>query len=81
MVGALRSTYTALAERGEAWWAIRVAELPGVFSQARRLDRVESMARDAISLLLEVPADSFDIEVREVIDPARQFATAPPRRS
>ena len=73
--------YTALVERSGQSWAIRVAELPGVFSQARRLDRVEYMARDAISLLLEVPADSFDIEVREVIAPARQFATAPPRRS
>ena len=61
--------YTALVERSGQSWAIRVAELPGVFSRARRLDGVESMARDAISLLLDVPADSFAIDVREVIDP------------
>lgn len=69
MVGAVKPTYTALAERSGTWWTIRVAELPGVFSQARRLERVEYMARDAISLLLDIPADSFGVEVREVLDP------------
>lgn len=69
MVGAAIPTYTALAERSGTWWAIRVAELPGVFSQARRLERVEYMARDAISLLLDIPADSFEVKVREVLDP------------
>ena len=64
----VRPTYTATAERDGSWWAIRVVELPGVFSQARRLDRVEYMARDAISLLLEVEPGSFDIVVREHLD-------------
>jgi len=61
-------TYTATAQRDGSWWAIRVVELPGVFSQARRLDRVEYMARDAISLLLEVDPGSFDVVVREQLD-------------
>lgn len=69
MVGAVKPTYTALAERSGSWWAIRVAELPGVFSQARRLEGVDYMARDAISLLLDIPADSFDVQVREIVDP------------
>lgn len=64
----VRPTYTATAQRDGSWWAIRVAELPGVFSQARRLDRVEYMARDAISLLLEVEPGSFDVVVREHLD-------------
>jgi len=67
MVGEVRPGYTATAERGEGWWAIRVVELPGVFSQARRLDRIEAMARDAIALLLDIPSDSFDVTVREVL--------------
>ena len=67
MVGDVRPTYTAVAQRADQWWAIRVAELPGVFSQARRLDRVAQMARDAIALLLEVPPTSFDVTVREVL--------------
>ena len=67
MVGDVRPTYTATAERGEGWWAIRVAELPGVFSQARRLDRVGDVARDAIALFLDVPSDSFDVIVNQVL--------------
>lgn len=69
MVGGMRPSYTVTVERDHGWWAIRVAELPGVFSQARRLDGVEAMARDAISLLREVPPDSFDIVVRERLLP------------
>ncbi len=65
----MRDTYTALAERSGGWWAITVPELRGVFSQARRLSQVEPVARDAIALFLGVPADSFDIHVREVVDP------------
>ena len=65
----MKATYTALAERGDGWWAITVPELRGVFSQARRLARVEFMARDAIALFLDIPADSFDVQVREVLDP------------
>lgn len=58
------ATYTATATRSGSWWAIQVEELDGVWTQARRLDQVEAMARDAIALLLEVPEDSFDVAVR-----------------
>lgn len=61
-----------MAQRDGSWWAITVPELDGVFSQARRLDRVEYMARDVISLMLEVPADSFDVDVVENHDPPTQ---------
>lgn len=61
-----RATYTARAERSGKWWAIEVPEIPGVFTQVKRLDQVEEMARDAIALMLEVPADSFDTEVQLV---------------
>jgi predicted RNase H-like HicB family nuclease len=57
-------TYTARATRSGDWWAVEVDELEGVFTQARRLDQVEAMARDAISLLLDVSADSFNVVVR-----------------
>lgn len=77
MVGDVRPVYTAVAERDDPWWAITVVELPGVFSQVRRLDRVESMARDAIAMLLDVDPNSFDVTVREVLsDEARQVVTA-----
>jgi predicted RNase H-like HicB family nuclease len=61
MVAAMR--YTARARRSGGWWAIDVPELPGVYSQARRLDRVESMARDAIALFLDVDPATLEIRV------------------
>jgi hypothetical protein len=36
-----------------------------VFSQARRLDRVEATARDAIAIFLDVAKDDFVLSVRE----------------
>lgn len=58
-----RRRYRVEARRDGKWWVIRVPEIRGVHSQARRLGDVEYMARDAIALMLEVPADSFDVEV------------------
>ena len=72
MVATVRPRYTAIAERDGTWWVITVPEVDGIFTQSRRLDRVEYMARDAISLMLEVPADSFDVEVVENHDPPTQ---------
>ena len=65
----MKQTYTVTVERDRGWWAIRVVELPGVFSQARRLDGVARMARDAIALLRDVPPDSFDVVVKERLLP------------
>ena len=45
-------------------WA---AELRGVHTQVRRLEKAEAMVRDAISLFLDVRADSFDIQIEPVL--------------
>ncbi len=58
-----RMTYVAHAVREGGWWAIEVTELSGVFTQARRLDQAEAMVRDVVSLWLEVPEDSFDVDI------------------
>jgi len=63
MVAIVKPTYKVSAVRSGRWWAIEVPELRGAFSQARRLDQVESMAREVIALMLEVPEDSFDVVV------------------
>ncbi len=60
--------YTVRAQRTGDWWAIDSPDVPGVFSQAKRLDRVEEMAREAIALLLEVPADSFEVDVQVICE-------------
>ncbi|MDZ5447780.1 hypothetical protein U2F26_34610 [Micromonospora sp. 4G57] len=56
--------YTVRCARSGAWWAITVPEIKGVFSQARRLDQVEGMAREAIALMLDVDPHSFDVDVQ-----------------
>ena len=60
-----RTTYRAVCEPYGGWWAVHV---PGtvVHTQARRLDQVEAMARDAIALTYDVGPGSFDV----VVDPA-----------
>jgi predicted RNase H-like HicB family nuclease len=63
-------TYTAVCQRSGNWWSISVPEIKGLHSQARRLDQVEEMARDAIALMLDVPAESFAVEVRPELPPA-----------
>jgi predicted RNase H-like HicB family nuclease len=57
-------TYTAVCRRAGDWWAISVPEIKGVHTQARRLDQVEAMVRDAIALFLDVAPDTLAIEVR-----------------
>ena len=62
-----RRSYTARCERAGDWWAISVPELRGVHTQARRLEKVEAVVRDAIALFLDVAPDSFDITVEPVL--------------
>ena len=60
-------TYTARCQRVGDWWAISVPELKGVNTLARRLEQVDAMVRDAIARFLDVPADSFDINVEPIL--------------
>lgn len=57
-------TYVARCLRSGDWWAIEVPEVPGVHTQAKRLEQVEAMAREAIALMLGIPEDSFNVEVQ-----------------
>lgn len=59
-----RKIYVVSAERDGSWWFLRVPELPGVLTQAKRLTEAHGMARDAIGLMLGVSPDSFDVELR-----------------
>jgi predicted RNase H-like HicB family nuclease len=64
----MKHRYLVRAVRSGRWWAIDVPELHGALSQARRLDQVESMAREVIALMLHVPEDSFDLSVEPDLD-------------
>ena len=63
----MRKTYTARCQRAGDWWAISVPELRGVHTQARRLEKVDAMVRDAIAVFLDVRPDSFEIRVEPVL--------------
>lgn len=58
-----RTAYTVRARRDGSWWLLEVDGVDSAVTQARRLDQVEATARDLIATLLEVPEDSFDIEI------------------
>jgi hypothetical protein len=57
------TAYTALCTREDDMWVIHVPELDRT-TQARRLDQVEATVRSLVTLILDVPADSFTIDVR-----------------
>ena len=62
------------AIRSGEWWAIEFATGAGIrYTQARRLDQVESMVRD-ICNTDGVPVD--DIHISPVVDPVAQEAIA-----
>lgn len=42
---------TAIARRSNRWWAIEVPQIPGLFTQVRRLDQVETQVRAAAETL------------------------------
>ncbi|MBY0443450.1 MAG: hypothetical protein K2Q25_15170 [Mycobacteriaceae bacterium] len=64
------TTYTAIARQdAERGWLIRIPGLgaypeEGLPTWARSLADVEPMSRDLISVWLEIPEDSFNVEVQ-----------------
>jgi len=64
-----RPRYRVTAERDGKFWLLRVPELPGVFTQVRRLEQAPDMIRDGVALMLDVPGDSFDVDVEPALEP------------
>lgn len=55
-------TYHANASRDGRFWLVHIPEI-AQYTQGRNLAEVEPMARDLIALWLEIPEDSFHVEV------------------
>jgi hypothetical protein len=57
-----RPTYVAHAHREGPWWVAEVVD-QGIATQARRLDLLDAAVRDLLVAWLDVPANSFDVEI------------------
>lgn len=57
--------YVVQAQRNEDWWALSI-DVPGrsVWTQCRRLDQAESVAREAVAMVTSAPPDGFDLDMR-----------------
>jgi DNA-directed RNA polymerase specialized sigma24 family protein len=73
-----RPCYKVTATREGTWWVL-IANIGErhIASQTRRLSEAEAWIRDAISIALDVPEDSFDVEIvpelpEEVREPAER---------
>jgi predicted RNase H-like HicB family nuclease len=58
--------YDVHATRDGQWWVVTVPEVPGAFSQVRRLDQVDEAIREAIGFVAQVPIGSVGVDT--VID-------------
>jgi predicted RNase H-like HicB family nuclease len=58
----IMKTYQLVIYRDGRWWMVSVPEIDGL-TQARNLKEAEAMGRDLIAITLDVPIDSFDVEV------------------
>src|SRR5690625_383006 len=76
-------TIVAEATRSGEWWAVDVPELPGLFTQAKRLDQIPTMVEDAAALLgknisasdVQVQAE-LSPEIRTLVERARSTRDA-----
>ena len=57
-----QKTYRAEVDRDGKFWRIRVPEIQRT-TQARSEAGIEPMARDLISIMEDIPADSFSLEI------------------
>jgi len=61
---------TAKVTRTGGWWAIEVPEVPGVFTQAKRLDQVEEMVQDAVAMMTDTQPGAVEVQVSPVLPDA-----------
>ncbi|MGW4541687.1 type II toxin-antitoxin system HicB family antitoxin [Streptomyces chartreusis] len=76
------TTFHAVARHDGAYWAVNITDLPDGFvgvTQGRTWIEARKMASDAISALLDVPEESFKVELRpadpelaDVVDKAEE---------
>lgn len=75
------STYRVTARRTGDWWALEVPDMPGVFSQAKRLEQADEAAREAIALMLDVEPEEVTVEIEPDLSPAEVAVLAELQRA
>lgn len=72
-----RKTYQLNVTREGSWWMVDAVDVD-YRTQARTLSEVDEMGRDLIAGALDVPAESFDLDVRveQPADVAAQLSEA-----
>lgn len=66
-----RAKYTVTATRGDRYWVVTCVELPGAFTGVTRLGDADARIREAIAWSAGIPADSFDLDIRTVVNAVR----------
>ncbi|MEU6083871.1 type II toxin-antitoxin system HicB family antitoxin [Streptomyces sp. NPDC047108] len=70
------TAYRVNARRSGDWWALEVPDLPGVFSQAKRLDSAARAAAEAIAVMTDADAGTIDVDIVPELDRATRSALA-----
>jgi hypothetical protein len=72
-----RASYDTVAEKAGDIWFISVPNVPGALAATRRHDQIEAIARVVIAQALQVPHDSFDVDIRtRAVRPAARVGSA-----
>lgn len=59
----IKTCYKVNVTQDGALWFIQLPSHENIFTQARSVEEIEPMTRDVISLMLNIPKDSFEIEL------------------
>lgn len=62
----MKEKYKVVATPSDGWWCIAIPSVPGAFSQGRSHQEVIFMARDVISLMLDISIDDIEVEVEYI---------------
>jgi hypothetical protein len=55
--------FTARAKRNRGWWVLVVSEVPGALTHVQNRDDAGAKLREAIARSLDIPQDSFNVQV------------------
>jgi hypothetical protein len=62
-------TYVVHAARHDDWWALSI-DVPrrSIWTQCRRLEQAEAVAREAVAMATSVPPNGFKLDLRVELD-------------